>query len=45
MTMQSLTYKLLACTLVRYLCAYNTDKHAYFVTALVDLVGCPIDTL
>ena len=42
---QQITYVLLACTLVGYLSADNADKDAYLIAALVDLVGCPVDTL
>ncbi len=36
---------LLARTLVWYLGADYTHKYPYFVAALVDLVGCPVDAL
>lgn len=39
------TNVLLARTLVRYLGADYTHKYTYFVAALVDLVGCPVDAL
>ena len=38
------TYILLACTLVGYLGADYAHKHPHLVAALVDLVGCPVDS-